>query len=52
MEKLKALKVKLKSWNKEVFERVEERKNTTLKKLAYWDEVEDQRTISLNEKEA
>ena len=34
MERLKALKVKLKSWNKEVFGRVEERKKPTLKKLA------------------
>ena len=52
MERLKALKVKLKSWNKQVFVRVEERKRAALKKLAYWDEVEAQRTLSLNEKEA
>ena len=52
MERLKALKVKLKSWNKEVFGRVEESKKIALKKLAYWDEVEAQRTLSLNEKEA
>ena len=30
VEKLKALKHKLKSWNKEVFGRVEDRKKTTL----------------------
>ena len=46
---MKALKVKFKSWNNEVFGRVEERKKAALKKLAYWDEVESQRTLSLNE---
>ena len=35
IERLKALKVNLKSWNKEAFGRVEERKKATLKKLAY-----------------
>ena len=35
MERLKALKVELKSWNIEVFGRVEERKKAAMKKLAY-----------------
>ena len=34
-EKLKALKVKLKVWNKEVFRRVDVGKNSALKKVAY-----------------
>ena len=38
-EKLKALKIKLKGWNKEVFGRVEMRKNQALKNMAQWDIV-------------
>ena len=50
MEKLKALKCNLKSWNKEVFRRVEERKKAALKALAHWDNVEAQRPFSVGEK--
>ena len=38
-EKLKALKIKLKGWNKVVFGRVETRKNQALKNMAQWDTV-------------
>ena len=51
MEKLKALKRNLRSWNKEVFRRVEERKKETLKTIAHWDSVEAQRPLSLDEME-
>ena len=51
MEKLKSLKIKLKSWNKEVFGRVEVRKRVALEKLALWDNLESQRPLSLNEME-
>ena len=40
MEKIKALKVRLRRWNKEVFGRVEERKKDSLKKMAHWDKIE------------
>ena len=36
MEKMKALKGKLKIWNKEVFGRVEENKKPAMKSLAHW----------------
>ena len=51
IEKLKALKLKLKLWNKEVFGRVEERKKSALKKVDYWDAIEAQRPLSLSEME-
>ena len=51
MEKRKALKVKLKRWNKEEFGRVEERKKLALKKIAHWDGVETQRPLSSREME-
>ena len=38
-EKLKALKIKLKWWNKEVFGRVETRKNQALKNMVQWDSI-------------
>ena len=34
MEKLKAIKILLKTWNKDVFGRVEENKNSTFTKVA------------------
>ena len=40
MEKLKALKVKLKIWNKEIFSNVEERKKEALQKIVLWDDIE------------
>ena len=45
MEKIKALKVKLKVWNKEVFGMVETNKKTTLVKVSHWDNVESQRPL-------
>ena len=52
MEKIKALKSKLKIWKKEVFGRVEENKKNALSKVAAWDELENQRSLSLAEAEA
>ena len=48
-EKLKALKARLRQWNKEVFGRVDARKKEALLKVAYWDNIEVQRPLSLNE---
>ena len=47
MEKLKALKFRLRNWNKDVFGRVEERKRLA----SHWDDLESQRPLSLNEME-
>ena len=52
MEKIKALKSKLKVWNKEVFGRVEENKKKALSKVAAWDDLENQRSLSLAEAKA
>ena len=52
MEKIKALKSKLKTWNKEVFGRVEENKKNALSKVVAWDDLENQRSLSLAEAEA
>ena len=38
-KKLKAFMIKLKGWNKEVFGRVETRKNQALKNMAKWDTI-------------
>ena len=46
MEKIKALKTKLKVWNKDVFGKVEENKKSTLIKVAFWDNLECQRPLS------
>ena len=51
-KKLKGLKCNLKSWNKEVFGRVEEGKKATLKTLAHWDNAETQHSLCLDEMEA
>ena len=40
LEKIKALKVKLKAWNKGVFDNVDEKKKFALKKVALWDDIE------------
>ena len=48
-EKLKALKIKLKGWNKEVFGRVETRKNQALKNIAQWDTIGAVRTVTQSE---
>ena len=49
--KLKALKGILKVWNKEVFGRVEIKKNEALSRISYWDEVEKDKELSLTEAE-
>ena len=49
MENLKALTVKLRVWNKDVFGKVDGGKNSALKKVAYWDAIEVQRPLSLGE---
>ena len=50
-EKLKALKARLRLWSMEVFRKVYVRKKDALKKVAYWDTIEAQRPLSLNEYE-
>ena len=51
MEKMRALKVKLKAWNKEVFGTMEEQKKSTLKKVALWDDMESRRPLSDGERQ-
>ena len=51
MEKIKALKVKLKAWNKGVFGNVDEQKKSTLKNVALWDDIESQRPLSDGERQ-
>ena len=46
MEKMKALKAKIKEWNKGVFGCVDEQKKFALNKVAHWDELESRRTLS------
>ena len=53
MKKIKAFKVNLKVWNKEVFGMVEANKKVALVKVSHWDNVESQRplcTINLEER--
>ena len=49
--KLKALKGILKSWNKEVFGKVEVKKKEALCRVSLWDELEKQRELVLEERE-
>ena len=51
MEKIKALKVKLKASNKGVFSNVDEQKKSVLKKVALWDDIESRRPLSDGERE-
>ena len=51
MEKMRALKVKLKAWNKEVFGNVEEQKKSELKKVALLDDMESRRPLSDGERQ-
>ena len=51
-EKLKGLKGKLKVWNKEVFGIVGSRKAEALHRVGYWDNLEKDRELSLEESEA
>ncbi|RVX20087.1 Transposon TX1 uncharacterized 149 kDa protein [Vitis vinifera] len=50
--KLRALKGLLKTWNKEVFGVIEAKKREALSQVAYWDAVENQSTLSLEDCEA
>ena len=52
MEKIKALKSKLKVWDKEAFGRVEENKKKVFSKVVAWDDLENQRSLSLAEVKA
>ena len=47
--KLKELKQKIKVWNKEVFGRLEVSKNSALQQVEYWDGVESERSLSVEE---
>lgn len=50
--KLRALKVVLKSWNKDVFDFIEAKKEVALNQVAFWDDKERVTTLSLEEVEA
>ena len=47
--KLKALKAFLKAWNKDVFGRMEVSKNKALQKVSFWDDLEKERPLSLED---
>ena len=47
MEKLKALKPVLKFWNHEVFGNVEQKKKGALNCIAAWEEVENNRSLTV-----
>ncbi|RVW78643.1 hypothetical protein CK203_048469 [Vitis vinifera] len=49
--KLKALKSKLKEWNRDVFAKVEVRKTLALNQMDYWDAKKKTSTLSLEELE-
>ena len=49
--KLKALKGILKTWNKEVFGRVDQNKKEALSIISFWDDVEKEKELSLEEAE-
>ena len=51
LEKLKALKSRIKIWNREVFGKVEDSKKAALARVDFWDEMEGQRTLSSEELE-
>ncbi|RVW53836.1 Trafficking protein particle complex II-specific subunit 120-like [Vitis vinifera] len=51
-EKLKALKIKLKEWNSEVFGKVGVNKGLALDKVSYWDNQEQFRALNEQELEA
>ncbi|RVX11146.1 hypothetical protein CK203_013338 [Vitis vinifera] len=46
IEKLKALKIKLKNWNKEVFGKVGVNMRVALDKVSFWDDQERQRVLN------
>ena len=47
--KLKELKQKLKVWNREVFRNLERNKEAALQQVEYWDKVEDERSLTMEE---
>ncbi|XP_034684191.1 uncharacterized protein LOC117913358 [Vitis riparia] len=47
--KMKELKQKLKAWNREVFGNLEGNKSAALQQVDYWDRVESERRLSLEE---
>ena len=49
--KLKALKGILKTWNKEVFGKVEVKKKEAHRKVSFWDDLEKDRELVLEERE-
>ena len=49
--KLKAIKGLLKTWNREVFGKVEDQKKDALRRVSSWDEIEKERGLSLEEAE-
>ena len=49
--KLKALKGLLKTWNREVFGKVETHKKDALSRVSFWDEIEKERGLGLEEAE-
>ena len=49
--KLKALKGLLKTWNREVFGKVETNKKDALYRVSFWDELEKERGLGLEEVE-
>ncbi|WJZ83279.1 hypothetical protein VitviT2T_002974 [Vitis vinifera] len=51
-EKLKVVKTKLKEWNRDVFGRVEYRKNVALDQMQFWDAKEKTNRLTLEEMEA
>ncbi|RVW65636.1 Transposon TX1 uncharacterized 149 kDa protein [Vitis vinifera] len=51
-EKLKALKIKLKNWNKEVFGKVGVNLRMALDKVSFWDDQERQKALNEQELEA
>ncbi|KAJ9681586.1 hypothetical protein PVL29_020449 [Vitis rotundifolia] len=50
--KLRALKVILRSWNKEVFGLINSKKSEALRQVEFWDEVEKHSALSLEDCEA
>ena len=49
--KLKALKGILRVWNKEVFDRVDLKKKEALSRISFWDDLEKEKVLSLEEAE-
>ena len=48
--KLKALKGVLKTWNKEVFSKVDVKKKEALRRVLFWDDLEKDRELVFEER--